>query len=142
MKSSGIPLSSFPRAVQERILAEDRRMTASRPPAPAGNRLRQSSVLPNKMEAAFGEWLAANNAKNGALIHFQKVTLRLANGCRYTPDYVMYGGGQTYAYEVKGFMREDAAVKLKVAAANFPWIRFFLISRRRTGPWESQLILP
>jgi len=42
-------------------------------------------------------------------------------------------------HEVKGFMRDDAAVKLKMAAAAFPWWQFKLI-RRINGQWEETTI--
>jgi len=45
------------------------------------------------------------------------------------------------AYEVKGFMRDDAAVKLKVAASLYPWIKFHLVTRKK-GEWIIQEVLP
>lgn len=40
-------------------------------------------------------------------------------------------GHQVTCYEIKGFMRDDAAVKLKVAAATFPCFRWILVQRDR-----------
>lgn len=38
-------------------------------------------------------------------------------------------------HEVKGFMRDDARVKFKVAAALYPWFEWVLVVRDGKG-WE------
>jgi len=38
-------------------------------------------------------------------------------------------------HEVKGFLREDAQLKLKMAAELFPWFRFYLIQREK-AEWK------
>lgn len=38
--------------------------------------------------------------------------------------------------------RDDAAVKLKVAARTFPWIAFHLVTKRKGGGWDIQAVLP
>ena len=105
-------------------------------------RLRQSASGLNKTEAAYLEVLKEDHP--GAAVLSQSITLRLANGVRYTPDFVVAGGdvAGVCAHEVKGFMRDDAAVKLKVAASLYPWIRFFLVSRAKGGMWHVQEVLP
>lgn len=61
---------------------------------------------------------------------FEALKLRLADNTFYTPDYaVMLTSGELQCHEVKGFMQEDAAVKIKVAAETYP-IRFLLIRKR------------
>ena len=95
----------------------------------------------NKTEAAFGEHL--RRLFPGAAVHEQAITLRLANGCRYSPDVVVVEqpGSLVRAYEVKGHMRDDAAVKLKVAATAYPWISFYLVTQRG-GTWEIDRVFP
>ncbi len=93
----------------------------------------------NKLERAFLGHLEAH--KLGPLLT-QAITLKLANGVRYTPDFVevRYSTG-LIAYEVKGFMRDDAAVKIKVAASLYPWITFFLATRPRgASAWRIERI--
>ena len=99
----------------------------------------QKTKGPNKLEAAFAAILRAENP--GIRIREQSVTLLIANGCRYTPDIFAVVAGQMTAWETKGFLREDAAVKIKVAAKEWPEITFFLIWRR-AGVWNRQRILP
>jgi hypothetical protein len=116
---------------------------------PMKNRIRQNSAGLNKTEAAFQQYLESLHASSSILS--QKITLLIANGCRYTPDFVMKFDAlvkdgeceavSLWAYEVKGFMRDDAAVKLKVAASLYPWIKFHLVSKRKGGGWDVQEVL-
>lgn len=162
MKNSGIPLSSFSPKVQALIRAADRGALpphGSHPLQEPHNdtaagapmlRQRQGPAL-NKTEAAWQAELAHRYPDRPA--RAQAVTLLLGNGVRYTPDFFLdpviadRGGDgpplKARAFEVKGFMRDDAAVKLKVAASLHPWIEFFLVSRKgRAHPWRIQEILP
>jgi hypothetical protein len=62
--------------------------------------------------------------------------LRLAYNTTYTPDFlVIANDGRAEFHEVKGFMRDDAAVKIKVAAEMFPEAAFYLCKKVR-GSWK------
>jgi hypothetical protein len=119
---------------------------AVRPDHPAEGRvmLRQSGAGMNKTEALFFAHLKATHP--GAWIEREPMALKLGNGVRYNPDFMVAdpaGSSRLTAYEVKGHMRDDAAVKLKVAARLFPFIRFVLVWRdRRAGTWATQEIFP
>ena len=105
-------------------------------------RLRQSKKGLNKTEQA---WVDHLRATLPDYRHYaQCITLLLANGCRYTPDTMSVCNltGKWSACEVKGHMRDDAAVKLKVAATFYPHITFRLVTRTKSGDWETQYILP
>lgn len=164
MKNSGIPIDSLPPHVRAQVLAQlggpgARKNASPRPllqkdgttDAP-GARLRQNGKGPNKTEAAFEAHLRASPVGEGREILVQAVTLLIANGCRYTPDLFLTPSWRGHknlvtpiAYEVKGYMREDAAVKIKVAARAYPWILFRLVTKRRKkagGGWSVQDILP
>jgi hypothetical protein len=67
---------------------------------------------------------------------FQSIKLRLADQTWYTPDFPVVLADCTLEFhEVKGgFIRDDAMVKLKVAAEDHPF-RFVLAQRRRRE-WE------
>ena len=108
---------------------------------PMTTTLRQRTKGPNKLEAAFAAYLRGYNP--GAVIHEQAVTLLVANGVRYTPD--IFSPGTLSFYETKGFMRDDAAVKIKVAAGVHPWATFYLVTKIKAskgGGWNIQRILP
>lgn len=130
-------------------------------PAPASNaasgqgkRLRQKiGPQMNKLESEFFVYLKAE--RPGAQVLAQSVTLKLGNGVRFTPDFFVMADAtneherpvtELVAYETKGeFMRDDAAVKLKVAAAIYPQIRFHLVTKRKKklgGGWAIEEVLP
>lgn len=112
----------------------------------------QTGPMLNKTEAAFYEHLKAQWP--GAKVLPQSFTLKIGNGVRYTPDFAVItdatNGHPTPVcefrfYEVKGFMRDDAAVKLKVAASLFPLFGFHLVTKRPKklgGGWDVQFVLP
>ena len=92
----------------------------------------------NKLEAAWAVELDGS----GDAWEFERVTLKLAPDTRYTPDFLVIGpAGDVQFHEVKGFMRDDARVKLKVAADRFPWFRFHLVTRTG-GAWQVEEIEP
>lgn len=62
---------------------------------------------------------------------FEPMRLRLAKATGYTPDFIVVSQGRISAHEVKGFWRDDARVKLKVAAEMYRWIRFVIVTRCR-----------
>ena len=95
----------------------------------------------NKTEAAFDRHLADIKYRGGIKEYwFEAVKFRLAGRCYYTPDfYVIRDDDLHLCYEVKGFWRDDARVKFKVAAEKFPHIHWVAV-RRINGEWEYELI--
>lgn len=76
-------------------------------------------------------------------VWFEVFTFKLAPDTRYTPDFVvMLADGTLEAHEVKGWMEDDAWVKLKVAAQLIP-LRFVLAKKRAKkdgGGWEIKSV--
>jgi hypothetical protein len=69
---------------------------------------------------------------------FESVKLRLADRTWYTPDFlVVTQDGSVEFHEVKGFWRDDARVKWKVAAELNPWARF-VAAKLVKGKWEHE----
>ena len=61
---------------------------------------------------------------------FEEIKFRLADKTWYTPDFFVRMADGTYeVHECKGFMRDDAAVKIKVAARLFPCFVFRLFHK-------------
>lgn len=94
----------------------------------------------NKTEAAYAAILAQRQHAGEILWHkFEGVKLRLADNTFYSPDFaVMLADGSMELHEVKGFMMDDANVKIKVAAATYPF-RFIVVKARAKkygGGWE------
>ncbi len=92
----------------------------------------------NKTEAAYaGELELRQRAGEIVWYRFEAIKLRLAGKTFYTPDFVVImANGEVQFHEVKGFWRDDARVKIKVAAEQFPF-RFIAI-RKTKGGWETE----
>lgn len=86
----------------------------------------------NKTEAAYGLILEAR-LRDGEIVDyaFESLRIRVADDAWYWPDYhaVLPDGG-IEIHEVKGYMRDDARLKLHVAASLYPYWTFYLIFKR------------
>lgn len=94
----------------------------------------------NNLERAYSNYLEARR-KAGEILRwdFEPEKLRLADRTFYTPDFrVIDSEGRIEFHETKGFMRDDAAVKIKVAAEQHPYV-FKLVMQKR-GQWDIQTI--
>lgn len=91
----------------------------------------------NKTEARYASLLQTQKAAGQVLWwRFEGVKLRLADNTFYTPDFaVMFAGGALEMHEVKGYMHDDAAVKIKVAADQYPFV-FRLVRAVKGGAWD------
>lgn len=91
----------------------------------------------NKTEQAYADYLDAQRHAGQVLWHrFEGIKLRLADNTFYTPDFAVMGAaGELELHEVKGFMEEDANVKIKVAAAQYPFV-FRIVRKAKGGNWD------
>lgn len=100
-----------------------------KPRAPAGRKM-------NRWERAYADKLEEQRRLGlVAAWWYQGLTLRLAHDTRYTPDFLVERAAspQLELHEVKGFYRDDARVKVQVAAAMFPFRVY--ICRLEEGLW-------
>jgi hypothetical protein len=90
----------------------------------------------NKWEARYAERLRGTQAAGEIVaFDFEAMKFNLGFRCWYCPDFVVtLPDGRIECHEVKGFMRDDAAVKIKTAARRFPSFRFRL-ARIVKGAW-------
>lgn len=96
----------------------------------------------NKTEASYGQLLATRQAAGDIAWHrFEGLKLRLADSTFYTPDFaVMAADGVMECHEVKGYWTDDARVKIKVAAEQYPF-RFVAVkvkAKRDGGGWDVE----
>lgn len=96
----------------------------------------------NKTEEAYCVDLAIR--KSAGLIawyRFEGIKLRLADNTFYSPDFaVMLSTGEMEVHEVKGHWTDDARVKIKVAAEQYPF-RFIAVKpkpKKAGGGWEVE----
>ena len=104
--------------------------------SPKARAIRKPGVM-NKTEKAYADHLETRRLAGEILSwHFETYTLKLADNCRYTPDFmVIMLDGTMQFHEVKGYWMDDAKVKIKVAARQFPHV--FLAIRKIKGGWET-----
>jgi hypothetical protein len=93
----------------------------------------------NKTEVVYAVHL--ETLKRAGLVlwyRFEAVKLRLADNTFYTPDFaVMLPDGEIELHEVKGFWRDDARVKIKVAAEMYPF-QFVAVQKAKGGEWKIE----
>jgi hypothetical protein len=120
----------------------------------------------NKLEEAYA-WYLENLKRGGDILYweFEGIKLKLGNGAWYTPDFMVvkrillsalvtgspidtkpyYQHNTTDRiefHEVKGFMREAANVRIKVAASKFTMMDFVIVRRTQTGIWQFTQVKP
>lgn len=105
-----------------------------RRPAVAGRR------EPNKTEAAYRAEVIGRRP-DVAAVHYEGLTLRMANGHRYTPDWVVVTtAGRIECHEVKGgyalHSHQRARLAFDQARVEFPWIVWVWAVKTKTG-WRS-----
>ena len=97
----------------------------------------------NKTESKFADWLEAErHLKRIVGWRFEPIKFVLAqnvkgkrNATSYMPDFLAVYPSHFCFYEVKGFFRDDALVKIKVAAELFPWFTWKVVFLKK-GQWE------
>jgi hypothetical protein len=87
----------------------------------------------NRTEAAYAAHLELLKASGDVLWwKFEGLKFRLADKTFLTPDFVvMVRSGLIELHDVKGFLMEDANVKMKVAASMYPF-EFFIIRKSKS----------
>lgn len=89
----------------------------------------------SKAEARYAQILEAQ-VRGGQIRswRYEAVTLVLADGVRYTPDFLLHeNDGRMTLMEVKGHMREAARVRLRVAVEMYPAFGWFLLWAKKGG---------
>ena len=87
----------------------------------------------NDTEKRYGKYLKGLMLINEIEYYlFESIKLRLADNTTYTPDYFIVYKDRLAFHEVKGFWRDDARVKYKVARAMFPWFEWKVVK------WEKE----
>jgi hypothetical protein len=109
--------------------------------APA-KRIRQSTKGPNKLESAFRSDYIPEMHPELVGLQYNAMTLVIANGVRYTPDWCGWLDGTLTCWEIKGpFAYAGSLEKLKMAARSWPEINFLLAWREQKRFWKVQQIL-
>ena len=90
---------------------------------------------PTKTEVEF-----ARRHLAGKAARFEALVFRLANGHRYTPDWVYVEGGRLVCVEVKGARRlgsyQRARLAFDQAVVEWPDVRWIWAERCEDGTWQ------
>ena len=95
----------------------------------------------SKAEARYAE-LLERQRRAGQIEdwRYEAITLRLADGVRYTPDFwVRLNGGRQRLVEIKGHLREAARVRLLIAVEMYPDFGWLLVWSKKGG-FEPELL--
>jgi len=96
----------------------------------------------NKLESAYASYLEALvHSKNVIRWRFEPLKLRIGRAAYYKPDFMVvvgsFGHEKIELHETKGFWREAARVRIKVAADLFPEFEFIGV-QRKGGEWTEE----
>ena len=103
-----------------------------------------SPRVKNKWESKYAEYLEIMR-RTGEISawRFEPIRLRLANSAWFKPDFLVVARNEDkdcdvfQFHEVKGFWREAAKVRIKVAAELFPFFDFIVV-KWKDGNWEKE----
>lgn len=92
----------------------------------------------NRTESAYADHLDACKASGQIKAwYFTPIKFLLAPATTYTPDFLVIGADDTAEFhETKGFMRDDANVKIKVSASMFPFPFFLVYKLPKNKGWD------
>jgi len=121
----------LPEWMKAQVDALTRRTAEPARPAGAGEsraagRMPRGRRQPNKTEAAYRAEVLGQRADVAAM-HYEGLTFRMANGHRYTPDWVVVTqAGRIECHEIKGghalHSQQRARLAFDQARVEFPWI--------------------
>jgi len=141
----GVDINQLPDHVQEQIKGKEKKQQKAQKPAQKakGSNSHTTSQM-NQTEAEYGTMLDAQK-RTGEIIdyRFESVNLRLGSDNHYRPDFMVLNSAfEIEFHEVKGgFWREDARVKIKSAAQQYPYFRF-LVAQKKNRKWHYEEIKP
>jgi hypothetical protein len=126
-------LSQLPKDVQAKCLAQlrDRGIAVKG----GAKKPRGMNSWERKFELVLSGW-----KMRGEILWYswESIKLRLADKTWYTPDFpVVHSDHHLAFYEVKGFWRDDARVKIKVAAEQYPQF-VFIAATIDHGQWQFE----
>jgi hypothetical protein len=129
---------SLPDSPQKRAMLQQLKVPTPDPtPVPLRQAGKKRGVM-NKLEQKFSLHLEAKRIRGDIEFwRYEPIRIRLADGAWYTPDFlVITNDGRTQVFETKGFWREAARVRIKVAADKFRGSGWeFLGAQYLKGAW-------
>lgn len=93
----------------------------------------------NSLEERYLKEIIAPKMLSGEVFSwlFESINLRLADKTYYRPDFIVFHTDCIEVVEVKGFWMDDARVKWKVAAEQFPMFDFTAVTYKKKE-WKHE----
>lgn len=93
----------------------------------------------NKTESRFADQLEISKRAGDILDwRFEPLKFKIADKTYYTPDFMIIHRNYIEFVEIKGFLRDDAAVKFKAVMAMFPWFKWRMLRwKNKTDGWVT-----
>jgi len=129
LKQAGIP-----KALWDRLTVD------GRPIEEAGAEEKKPLDRMNKLERHYS-WFLDGLVESGVVTRYRfgEVKVRLADKTWYSPDFqVWLHYGRVVMVETKGWCRDDAAVKFKVARERYSEYQWMMVGRSK-GKWEWRM---
>jgi hypothetical protein len=126
-------LESYTKPVGSRTSVPESAPTTT--PTPVDDRGKRGHREPNKTETDY-----RRHHLSGMDARYEALTFRMANGHRYTPDWVVFTDkGKIECHEVKGGYalgsEQRARLAFDQAKVEFPWI-IWVWARKSAGSWQ------
>ena len=98
----------------------------------------------NRTEARYAQLLDLRKMAGEIIGYvYEPMGLKLADKTYYHPDFMVIFRDRFEFHEVKGFWRDDARVKIKIAAERFPWFGFVVVQKMKSSDgWDIEKISP
>lgn len=106
-------------------------------PFPRGRTVRRLPGQMNQSEARYAKHLEWRKVQGEVAAYwYEPFRLRLATNTGYHPDFlVMLADGRLELHELKGFMEDDAAVKLKVTSEVYWIFPVYVVREKPRNVW-------
>lgn len=105
-------------------------------PVARGRTVQRQQGRMNKTEQRYFTDILEPGMRRGAILSadFDAIKLRIGDNCFYTPDFlVQLRDGTMELHEVKGFMEDDARVKISSIAEKYPFTVYLCRYESKTG---------
>lgn len=138
----GFDINDFPAHVQDQIREKESQSDSGTPIEQPVQSVPHDSTM-NKTERRYAGHLQTLKMEGSIKDYLHEpFNIRLAKGTYYKPDFLVVNAkGEIEVHEVKGFWRDDAKVKIKVAAERVPWFRFKAVYYDAQG-WNYEVFEP
>lgn len=138
----GWDLNDFPEHIQKQFRDKERSDNNGTPTGKVSKSVPHDHSM-NKTERRYAGHLESLKMEGTIKDYLHEpFNIRLGKNTFYKPDFlVVTADNEIEVHEVKGYWRDDAKVKIKVAAERVPWFRYKAIYYNSSG-WNEEAFEP